>query len=155
MTAQRYCLFMKRKLKKIKTKVTIARVQICNSENFAISSILFAIIILQLLVIKDLFLGLVFLMLFITGIFFKEHFLQHYSICRPSDSTVSEDARIEPRLFGDSCDFGIVCWRSNHARPDLIHTRSHPHSARSHPHSARSHPHQDRSHPHSARSHPH
>jgi hypothetical protein len=58
-------------------------------------------------------------------------FIQHCSICRPSDSTVSEDAGIEPGLL-----------RLRHqrlgtltTRLDLIHylAISHPLSARSHP----------------------
>jgi hypothetical protein len=35
-----------------------------------------------------------------------KYFIQHCFICRPSDSTVSEDAGIEPRLI-IFCDFGI------------------------------------------------
>ncbi len=78
---------------------------------------------------------------------------QHCLICRPSDSTVSEDAGTEPKT--------LRLW---HWQPDAPATRlhliyhsarPHPQSARSHPLSARSHPYSDRSHPHSARSHPH
>jgi hypothetical protein len=36
--------------------------------------------------------------------FFAWIFIQNCFICRPSDSTVSEDAGIEPRIF---CNFGI------------------------------------------------
>jgi hypothetical protein len=49
--------------------------------------------------------------------------IQHCFFCRPSDSTVSEDAGI-----------ALAVRRSNHS------ARSHPSSARFHPHSARSHP---------------
>jgi hypothetical protein len=63
-----------------------------------------------------------------------QYFIQYCFICRPSDSTVSEDAGIEPRTVATSA---------------LDVRRSHPHSARSHPHSARSHPHSVRSHQHS------
>ncbi len=36
-----------------------------------------------------------------TGIFlgFFMYFIQHYFICRPSESTVSEDAGIEPKII--------------------------------------------------------
>jgi hypothetical protein len=69
-------------------------------------------------------------------------------ICRPSDSTVLEDAGIEPRT-GVSCDFGIGKSDAQTTRLDLIHNsaRSHPLSPRSHPprldliHLSRSHPH--------------
>jgi hypothetical protein len=57
--------------------------------------------------------------------------IQHCFICRPSDSTVSEDAGIEPRAVATTA---LAVRRSNHS------TRSHPYSARSHPLSARSHP---------------
>ncbi len=57
--------------------------------------------------------------------------IQHCFICRPSDSTVSEDAGIEPRTVATTA---LTVRRSNQS------ARSHPHSARSHPHSARSHP---------------
>jgi hypothetical protein len=63
--------------------------------------------------------------------------IQHCFICRPSDSTVSEDAEIEPRTVATSA---FAVRRSNNS------ARSHPHSARYHPHSARSHPHSARSH---------
>jgi hypothetical protein len=72
--------------------------------------------------------------------------VQHGSICRLSDSTVSEDAGIEPRTVASSA---LAVRRSNHS------ARSHPQSVRSHPHSVRSHPHSVRSHPHSVRSPPH
>ncbi len=58
--------------------------------------------------------------------------------CRPSDSTVSEDAGIEPRTVAT---MALAVRRSHHS------ARSHPQSARSHPHSASSHPHSARSHP--------
>ncbi len=54
-------------------------------------------------------------------------FYAHYStllICRPSDSTVSEDAGIEPRTVATSA---LTARRSNHS------ARSHSNSARSHP----------------------
>ncbi len=57
--------------------------------------------------------------------------IQHCFICRPSDTTVSEDAGIEPRTIATTA---LPVRRSNHS------ARSHPHSTRSHPHSARSHP---------------
>ncbi len=80
-------------------------------------------------------------------------FIQHCSICRPSYSTVSEDAGIKSRTVATSA---LAVRRSNHSASSRLHSaRSHSHSARSHPHSARSHPHSARSHPHSARSHPH
>jgi hypothetical protein len=71
--------------------------------------------------------------------------IQHCFICRPSNSTVSEDAGIEPRTVATTT---LAVRRSYHS------ARSHPHLARSHPHFARSHPHLARSHPHLARSHP-
>jgi hypothetical protein len=81
------------------------------------------------------------------------YYIQHCFICRPSDSTVSEDAGIEPRTVTTTA---LAVRRSNHSARSHPHSaRSHPHSARSHPHSVRSHPHSARSHPHSARSHPH
>jgi hypothetical protein len=53
--------------------------------------------------------------------------IQHPFICRPSDTTVSEDAGIEPRIC---CDFGIdsqtlylTTWLDLiHTWLDLIHT---------------------------------
>jgi hypothetical protein len=50
--------------------------------------------------------------------------IQHCFICRPSDSTVSEDAGIEPRTVATTA---FTVRRSNHS------ARSHPQSARSHP----------------------
>jgi hypothetical protein len=50
--------------------------------------------------------------------------IQHCFICRPTDSTVSEDAGIEPRTVATSA---LSVRRSNH------YARSHPHYARSHP----------------------
>jgi hypothetical protein len=73
------------------------------------------------------------------------YIIQRYFICRPSDSAVSEDARIEPKIV---TSLALTSRRSNHS------ARSHTHSARSHPLSARSHPLSARSHPLSARSHP-
>ncbi len=58
--------------------------------------------------------------------------IQHCFICRPSYSTVSEDAGIESRIVAT---LALTVRRSNHL------ARSHPQSARSHPHSAGSHPH--------------
>ncbi len=88
--------------------------------------------------------------------------IKHCFICRPSDSTVSEDAGIEPRAVGITA---LTVRRLDliHTRLDLIHilldlmhnsAKSHPHSARSHSHLARSHPRSATSHPHLARSHP-
>ncbi len=54
--------------------------------------------------------------------------IQHCFICRPSDSTVPEDAEIEPRTVVTR--YGIGCQVSNHS------PGSHPLSARSHPHMA-------------------
>jgi hypothetical protein len=67
-------------------------------------------------------------------VIFKVGFLvlvQHCFIRRPSDSTVSEDAGIEPWTVATST---LAVRRSNHSA-SLIHnsTRFHPHSARSHP----------------------
>jgi hypothetical protein len=76
-------------------------------------------------------------------IFFM-YVIQNYSICRPSDSTVSEDAGIEPRTVAT---LTLTARRSNNsARSRTKSARSHPNSARSHLHSARSHPHLARSH---------
>jgi hypothetical protein len=76
---------------------------------------------------------------FLTGffwIFSCMYFIQHCFICRPSDSTVSEDAGIEPRTVATSA---LAVRRSSHsATLHLIHTRlTHPHSATSHPYSSR------------------
>ncbi len=50
--------------------------------------------------------------------------IQHCFICRPSDSTVSEDTGIKPRTVATSA---LAVRRSNHYRLDLIHkVRSHP-----------------------------
>ncbi len=57
--------------------------------------------------------------------------IQHCFICRPLDSTLSEDVEIDPRTVATTA---LAVRRSNHS------ARSHPHSARSHLHSARSHP---------------
>jgi hypothetical protein len=60
------------------------------------------------------------------GIFgFFMYFIQHYFICRPSDSTVSADAGIEPMTVATSA---LAVRRSNNTWLDLIHN-----SARSHP----------------------
>jgi hypothetical protein len=105
---------------------------------------------------------------FIRGFFrFVHFFIQHCFICRPSESTVSEDAEIEPRTVA------TTALAVRHSNPPA---RSHPNTARSHPQSARSHPqsansqsqlgqissttrldlihNSARSYPHSARSHP-
>ncbi len=82
--------------------------------------------------------------------------IQHGFICRPSDSSLSAEAGIEPRTLA------LTARRYNHttrshphtAGSHLLSARSHPHSASYHPHSARFHPHLARSHPHSVRSHP-
>jgi hypothetical protein len=66
------------------------------------------------------------------SVLYAMYFIQHCSVCRPSDSAVSEDAEIEPRTVATSA-FAVI--RFNHS------ARSRPHSARSHPYSARSHPH--------------
>ncbi len=50
--------------------------------------------------------------------------IQHRLICRPPDSTVSEDAGIEPRT---------VATLTLTARRSIYLARSHPHLARSHP----------------------
>ncbi len=52
------------------------------------------------------------------------YFIQHCSICRPSDSTVSEDAVTETRTVAT---LALTVWRSNHW------ATSHPLWARSHP----------------------
>jgi hypothetical protein len=49
------------------------------------------------------------------------YFIQHCFICRPSDSTVSEDAEIEPRTVAT---LELAVRRFN------LSARSHPHSAR-------------------------
>ncbi len=70
--------------------------------------------------------------------FFFMYVIQHCFICRPSESTVSEDAGIKPRSVAT---LALTARRCNHS------ARTHSHSARSHSHSARSHPHSARSHP--------
>ncbi len=77
--------------------------------------------------------------------------IQHCFICRPSGSTLSQDAGIEPR---------VVVTLSLEVRRSNLLDRSHPQlgqisytSANSHQRQARSHPHSARSH-NSARSHP-
>jgi hypothetical protein len=76
-----------------------------------------------------------------SGIFWIFSFYVRYSTLLhlpPSDSTVPEDAGIEPRTVATTA---LAVRRSNHsARSHPLSARSHPHSARSHPHSARSHP---------------
>jgi hypothetical protein len=56
--------------------------------------------------------------------FYVPYCIQHCFIYRPSDSTVSEDAGIEPRTVATS---SLAVRLPNHS------ARSHPHSARSHP----------------------
>jgi hypothetical protein len=46
------------------------------------------------------------------------YFIQHCFICRPSDSTVSEDAGMEPRTGATSA---MAVGRPNLTRLDLIH----------------------------------
>jgi hypothetical protein len=65
-------------------------------------------------------------------LFFPMYCIQHCFICRPSHSTLSEDAGIEPRTVSTSA---LAVRPSNHSarsnphvRQDLIHN-----SARSHP----------------------
>jgi hypothetical protein len=65
-------------------------------------------------------------------IFLCMYYIQHCFICHPSDSTVSEDAGIEPRIVDTSA---LAVRSSRHS------ATSHPHSTTSHPHSATSHPH--------------
>jgi hypothetical protein len=50
--------------------------------------------------------------------FFSMYYIQHCFICRPSVSTVSEDAEVEPRTVAISA---LEVRRSNHYRLDLIH----------------------------------
>ncbi len=66
----------------------------------------------------------VFAYLYNRGIFLCMYFIQHCFICRPSDSTVSEDAGIEPRTVATSA---LAVRRSCHL------ATSHPHSASSYP----------------------
>ncbi len=66
--------------------------------------------------------------------FFLFMYIQHFFICRPSESIVSENAGIEPRTT-----LAVTSRRSNHlARSPLHLARSHPFLARSHPLLARS-----------------
>jgi hypothetical protein len=46
--------------------------------------------------------------------------IQHCLVCRPSDSTVSEDAGIEPRTVATMATMALAVRRSNHS------ARSHP-----------------------------
>jgi hypothetical protein len=87
--------------------------------------------------------------------------IQHCFICRLSDSTVSEDAGIEPRSVATSA-FAVrrlhfIHPASSHSQSGTSHplsATSHPQSATSHPQSATSHPQSATSHPQSATSHP-
>ncbi len=88
-------------------------------------------------------------------------FCQHCFIRRPSDSTVSEDAGIDPRTGATlASTIGQISSTTRldpiHSMLDLIHTRLDliNNSARSHPQYARSHPNSVRSHSPLARSHP-
>jgi hypothetical protein len=49
--------------------------------------------------------------------------IQHCFICRPSDSTVSENAGIEPRTVATTSDALTTRLDLIHNRLDLIHTR--------------------------------
>jgi hypothetical protein len=62
---------------------------------------------------------------------FYSTFSQHFFICGPLYSTVTEDRGIEPRTVAT---LALEVRLSNHS------TKSHPPSARSHPPSAGSHP---------------
>ncbi len=93
----------------------------------------------------------------IIKLFFQAHFFTRFK-CRPSDSTVSEDADIEPRTVATLALTDALTTlpetkflvpgepvRQPYARDDNIPPpsqtlRSHPHSARSHPQAARLHP---------------
>ncbi len=63
---------------------------------------------------------------------FLQYFIELCFICRPSDSTVSEDAGVEPRTVATKA-MAIRCFY--HTRLELIHgmAKSHQQSARSHP----------------------
>jgi hypothetical protein len=78
------------------------------------------------------------------------YFIQHCFICRPFESTVSEDAGIEPRTVATSA---LAVTRSSHSaachplgyisstKLHLIHQpTSHPYQPTSHPYQATSHP---------------
>jgi hypothetical protein len=54
--------------------------------------------------------------------------IQHCFICCPSDSTVSEDAGIEPRTVKTTA---LAARRALTTRLDIIHGRSHPQGAQS------------------------
>ncbi len=61
---------------------------------------------------------------FLKGDFFNffQYFIQHGFICRPSDSTLSETAGIEPRTVATSA---LAVGRSNHtarSHPELVYT---------------------------------
>ncbi len=74
------------------------------------------------------------------------YYIQHICfICRPSDSTVSEDAGMEPK---NVATLALAVRRSKHS------ARFHPQLARYHPQLARYHPQLARYHPQLARSHP-
>ncbi len=54
--------------------------------------------------------------------YFVQYFIQHCFICRPSDSTVSEDAGIDPRTSAPAVRRSNLLDRSHpHTRLDLIY----------------------------------
>ncbi len=57
----------------------------------------------------------------IFGIFLCMYFIQHWFICRPSDSTVSEDTEIEPRTVATS---SLAVRRSSHSATSHLLSRS-------------------------------
>ncbi len=83
-------------------------------------------------------------MFFLKGIFSFFFLCALFNTASSPDSTVSEDAGVEPRTVAT---LALTARRSNHL------ARSHSHFARSHSYLASSHPHLARSHPHLARSH--
>ncbi len=67
--------------------------------------------------------GIIFLKGDFLAFYFLMYDIQHCFICHPSNFTVSEDARIEPRTVAS---LALTARCSNHL------ARSHPHLARSH-----------------------
>ncbi len=57
------------------------------------------------------------------GFFLFLYDIQHCFICRPSDSTASEDAGIEPRTVATTA---LTVRRSNHSADLFLKARSHP-----------------------------
>ncbi len=57
------------------------------------------------------------------GFFHFIYDIQHCFICRPSDSTVPEDAGFEPRIVATTAlaAYLLAVRRSNHSAIDLIH----------------------------------